>query len=168
MAAILPRPQCDPRFRGLCTRSDLRPLYWQLHTSYVRVWISIRGTSYWVIHRYTTEHTVSFAIDHVNCLLQDCGNSSANALELLQSCTKPSIYDSLQLCRPHRVLVIDRMVVVWDIGPFLSSETMMTLSNGNIFRVTGHLCGEFTGLRWIPHTKAGDAELRCFLWSALE
>ena len=27
---------------------------------------------------------------------------------------------------------------------------MMTSSNGNIFRVTGHLCGEFTGLRWIP------------------
>ena len=28
---------------------------------------------------------------------------------------------------------------------------MMTLSNGNIFRFTGHLCGEFTGHRWIPH-----------------
>ena len=26
----------------------------------------------------------------------------------------------------------------------------MTSSNENIFRVTGHLCGEFTGLRWIP------------------
>ena len=25
--------------------------------------------------------------------------------------------------------------------------------NGNIFRVTGHLCGEFTGPRWIPRTK---------------
>ena len=36
---------------------------------------------------------------------------------------------------------------------------MMTSSNGNIFRVTGHLCGEFTGPRWIPRTKAGDAEL---------
>ena len=24
--------------------------------------------------------------------------------------------------------------------------------NGNIFRVTGHLCGEFTGDRWIPCT----------------
>ena len=24
----------------------------------------------------------------------------------------------------------------------------MTSSNGNIFRVTGHLCGEFTGPRW--------------------
>ena len=35
-----------------------------------------------------------------------------------------------------------------------------------IFRVTGHLCGEFIGTRWIPHTKASDAELWCFLWSA--
>ena len=45
---------------------------------------------------------------------------------------------------------------------------MMTSSNGNIFRVTGHLCGEFTGFRWIPHTKASDAGLWCFLWSASE
>ena len=36
---------------------------------------------------------------------------------------------------------------------------MMTSSNGNIFRVTGPLCGEFTGHRWIPRTKASDAEL---------
>ena len=27
----------------------------------------------------------------------------------------------------------------------LDNRTMMTSSNGNIFRVTGHLCGEFTG-----------------------
>ena len=39
----------------------------------------------------------------------------------------------------------------------------MTSANENIFHVTGHLCGEFTGLRWIPHTKASDAELWCFL-----
>ena len=43
---------------------------------------------------------------------------------------------------------------------------MMTSSNGDIFRVTGHLCGEFTGPRWIPRTKVSDAELWCFLWSA--
>ena len=30
------------------------------------------------------------------------------------------------------------------------------------------LCGEFTGPRWIPGTKASDAELWCFLWSASE
>ena len=49
-----------------------------------------------------------------------------------------------------------------------NSFPMMTSSNGNIFRVTGHLCGEFTGPRWIPHTKASDAELWCFFWSASE
>ena len=36
------------------------------------------------------------------------------------------------------------------------------------FRVTVPLCGEFTGHRWIPLTKASDAELWCFLWSAPE
>ena len=45
---------------------------------------------------------------------------------------------------------------------------MMASSTGNIFRVTGPLCGEFTGHRWIPLTYASDAELRCFLWSVPE
>ena len=44
--------------------------------------------------------------------------------------------------------------------------SMMTSSNGNLFRVTGPLCGEITGHRWIPCTKASDAELWYFLWSA--
>ena len=39
------------------------------------------------------------------------------------------------------------------------TKLMMTSSNGSIFCVTGHLCGEFTGHRWIPRTKASDAEL---------
>ena len=43
---------------------------------------------------------------------------------------------------------------------------IMTSSNGNFFRVTDHLCREFTGPQWITHTKASDAELWCFLWSA--
>ena len=57
-----------------------------------------------------------------------------------------------------------KLLFVW--WPFLG--LMMTSSNGNIFRVTGPLCGEFTGHRWIPLTKASDAELCCFLWSAPE
>ena len=51
---------------------------------------------------------------------------------------------------------------------FRNTWCMVTSSNGNIFRVTGPLCGEFTGHRWIPRTKPGDAELWCFLWSASE
>ena len=44
---------------------------------------------------------------------------------------------------------------------------MMTSSNGNILRVIGHLCGEFTGPRWITRTKASDAELWCFFYLRL-
>ena len=40
-------------------------------------------------------------------------------------------------------------------GPLL----MMTSLNENIFRVTGPLCGRFTGHRWIPLTKSIDADL---------
>ena len=48
------------------------------------------------------------------------------------------------------------------------NKPMMTSSNRNIFRVTRPLWGESTGHRWIPLTKASDAELWCFLWSASE
>ena len=47
------------------------------------------------------------------------------------------------------------------------AQPMMTSSNGNIFGVTGPLCREFTGHRWVPCTKASDAELWCFLWSLI-
>ena len=67
----------------------------------------------------------------------------------------------------HELYVLKADKITW------SSEDwpwclMMTSSNGNIFRVTGPLCGEFTGHRWIPRTKANDVELSCFLWSAPE
>ena len=52
--------------------------------------------------------------------------------------------------------------------PTLSWVFMMTSSNENIFHVTGPLWGESTGYRWIPLTKASDAELWCFLSSAPE
>ena len=48
-------------------------------------------------------------------------------------------------------------------------RVMMTSSNGNIFHVTGPLCGKFTGHRVIPlTTKASDVKLWLFLWSTPE
>ena len=51
------------------------------------------------------------------------------------------------------------------ISPRRLGDNMMTSSNGNNFRVTGPLWGEFISHRWIPLTKASDAELWYFLWS---
>ena len=45
---------------------------------------------------------------------------------------------------------------------YFTRTSMMMSSSGNIFRVTCHLCGEITGHRWIPRTKASDAELWSF------
>ena len=52
----------------------------------------------------------------------------------------------------------------------LLDHTLTNIHDGviNVFRVIGHLCWEFTGHRWIPHTKASDVEFWCFLWSAPE
>ena len=56
---------------------------------------------------------------------------------------------------------------MFEVCPMCSlNALMMTSSNGKIFHVTGPLCGEFTGHRWISFTKASDAELWYFVWSA--
>ena len=70
------------------------------------------------------------------------------------------------LCGLHASLEMLNIDMVFK--KFSSMASKMTSSNGNIFRVTGHLCGEFTGPRWSHRTKASDAELWCFLWSAPE
>ena len=48
----------------------------------------------------------------------------------------------------------------------MPSRPIMTLSNGNISRVSGLLWRESTGHRRIPVTKASNAELWYFLWWA--
>ena len=56
----------------------------------------------------------------------------------------------------HQGCIITPMPVMWPWQiPVKSPSThnMMTSLNGNIFRVTGPLCGEFTGHQWIPRTK---------------
>ena len=62
-------------------------------------------------------------------------------------------------------LFADVTVVSCHQGPLLKHCFMMTSSNGCIYRVAGPLCGEFSCHRWIPLTKASDAELWCFRWS---
>ena len=53
----------------------------------------------------------------------------------------------------------------WQYAMYMHS---MPSSNGNIFHVTGPLWKASTGYRWFPLTKASDAELWIFLWSAHE
>ena len=81
------------------------------------------------------------------------------------------IQKSLFLCIQYVHIFIDALngkthhrnrTVVWINHLHTKRTFMMTSSNGNIFRVTGLFVREFTGHRWIPHTKARDKELDIF------
>ena len=97
-------------------------------------------------------HVVTYMCDHKNirgCVVKfngidirihDLGKNQINGL--VQGCSN-YIANAVELLQP------------------CTSRSMMASSNGNIFRVTGHLCGEFTGHRGIPRTKASDTE---FWW----
>ena len=58
-----------------------------------------------------------------------------------------------------RFIEIYYSMILQQKGTMKKGEVMMTSSNRNIFRVTWHLCGDFSGHRWIRRTKASDAEL---------
>ena len=60
-------------------------LRWQKH----HIVAANRGVGF-----VNTVNTFTPYWNHIDGLVQDCSNSSAYALELLQSCTKPSIYHS--------------------------------------------------------------------------
>ena len=53
-------------------------------------------------------------------------------------------------CHLYRSALIYAITHCWIVQrPGLQRQIMMTSSNGNIFRATGHMCGDFTGYRWI-------------------
>ena len=59
----------------------------------VSQWIPIAASKVERVSMPLSPHAaVSCYIFHLNGLVQDCSNSIANALELLQSCTKPWIW----------------------------------------------------------------------------
>ena len=106
-------------------------------------------------------------------------NMRVNSLEMLKmhiirSCCKltqlklPTYLSGDEEFNPNLFLVLFSMESVRGYCKYTMFYDMMTSSNGNIFRVTGPLWGEFTGHQWIPLTKASDVELWCFLWSAPE
>ena len=88
----------------------------------------------------------------------DINNCSGSSVAASQITSNSTVFFKIffRLTKPSN---LPWLVLCW-------VNLMMTSSNGSIFRVTGPLCGEFTGHRWIPLTKANKAELWCFLWSA--
>ena len=108
---------------------------------------------------------------HIYGLLENCLISSVIVLEIWWFfSTEPLICACQGLPLQSLTTIITIMCFIYKCWILNGSQVlfMMTSSNGNIFCITGPLCGEFTSHWWIPLTKASDAELWCFLWSAPE
>ena len=88
-------------------------------------------------------------------LVQDCSDSGALAMVILQSCTDSVIVASYELVH-YRLIIIEssRFLFRWIHWSgrhrrVTNMQIMMTSWNGNI----SPLCGEFTSHQWIPLTK---------------
>ena len=97
---------------------------------------------------------------YVLCLINSTYPFSLNGVT--GALTKPLMLNVGRVCRPKTTLTDNSMTYTYN-GPRQSGGKYDDVIKWNIFRVTGPLCGEFTGHRWIPLTQASDAELWCFL-----
>ena len=100
---------------------------------------------------YSNQHTnnflgtffpVKFIFPGTICLIYLWGYEG-NGVELIayiSACLEFSLFD---------LMLMGRLVRLY-YTIFFNDLSVMTSSNGNIFHVTGPLCGEFTGHRWIP------------------
>ena len=109
---------------------------------------------------YALEDVISTAVTSCSEEVLRCGSPSIQNLHfviivpadvLAPKGAKPSAgtllttyLDFILLASPCQLKISDT---------FFAGQTMMTSSNGNIFRVIVPLCVEFTGDRWIPRTK---------------
>ena len=72
-----------------------------------------------------------------------------NEISLGQSKTSTAATMVTSHVTNYLTYMLSSIVLIWVRWPLWIFLNMMTSSNGNIFRVTGHLCGP----RWIPHIK---------------
>ena len=131
----------------------------QIWNPSARWWRTHDKSCLWIISRQNRTNNNREPTGFLNIQPQRPFCSCIFNVMTLGSCKIRRIF--LEIRQHHIVQPSQKITLNW-------MSTMMTSWNGNFFRVTGHLCGEFSGLRWIPRTKASDAELWCFLWSAPE
>ena len=86
-----------------------------------------------------------------------------NTITLVFNSFTTIIFLERNLCNPFNCFCIYAYGIFFVTGVTTWRKlVMMTSSNGNIFRVTGHLCGKFTGYGWIPRTKPVKRSFEAF------
>ena len=96
--------------------------YIMLHWTMLWQHTTVCGINHYNDYGRTLSHTLnSQNTSRIDGLVQDCSNSSASALELLQSCTKPLTYHPHRWHVNHFVSILDNNIpVVIRTTPYIS------------------------------------------------
>ena len=124
--------------------------------------VSLKWRQHVGVHRQISkDHIYYLFIYHIyNIMLPLSKFSMSNIYGLFILCRICiTIYVYQYMVYPIKYAHALCIVLLWFYNEF---QVMMMSSNGNIFRVTGPSCREFTGHQWIPHTEASDTELDVF------
>ena len=108
----------------------------------------------------------------VSCWLADCEQSNRAATGTWKFHTSANFTTRTSVIPLFHVFRCEKSILAVKFGLNCHSlqenklcspyESIMRLSNGKIFCVTGSLCGEFTGHQWIPPTKSQWREALIF------
>ena len=141
-------------------KQEVYPQLLSENTHYDEVTWALNRLNYWQLNCFFQGHVQAIDKEESEIRITDSlwGESTRHP-------DSPHKGDVMRKVFPsHGITIVSSFVMIWFIFsrklPHICTWTllvtgwiMMTSSNGNIFRVTGHLCGEFTGDRWIPRKK---------------
>ena len=160
-AAALPKPMLTERtLRNVHSISEsLIEIPCFISTMGLNIWKCINGLIYQYLN--VSPHESQWRGDLMFSLISAWINGWVNnreAGDLRRNCTHHGV-TVFFASNDFEHVPDDKTTYVKMADIITAPRIMMTSSNEHIFRVTGHLCGEFTGHRWIPRTKASEAEI---------
>ena len=167
----MPLSKSNQNYRLLDTRKQMSVVIESIYTNF-HIWKLIS-----ICPLQNDDHFVSasicwgYAADQKSLILTETPCDVAGRISIdVVICIKMShnMARDKSSSKPMATQFLYRITKTTRTKPWMVFHVLSTSSNGNIFRVTGPVCGEVTCHLWIPLTKASDAELWCFLWSAPE
>ena len=148
--------------------SACKYLFTHITQDMILPWKSLIWVSLQVIDNVSHELYPRLCCVLLNCFLYTCAlfvnfprvpsNDIAEIIPSTQSAELAEAWIKWRSFYKHFEMHFRFSLSFLSVSKFTKRYSMMTPSDGNIFRGTGPLCGEFTGHRWIPLTKASDSE----------
>ena len=119
---------------------------------------------------YILRNEIWFGV-YGNTSIENISKTKSHTKQIIQICNELWYKDNS--CTQHNIIKVDKIAHKINVMNFVNTCLVGKMSHDDVIKWKQFprywpFVWEFTGHRWIPRTKASDAELGCFLWSASE